>query len=55
MCVLHTAHILVKGIAAVWYNNEKMAVVIREWLRKQALYTNRDGIFRLMPVMEKMQ
>jgi len=55
VCVLYTAHILAKGITAVWYSNEKMAVVIREWLRKQALYIHRDGIFKLVPRMGKIQ
>jgi len=51
MFLLSVAPILTKSIATVWHNNEKMAVVIREWLRKQALYIYRDGIFKLVPMM----
>ena len=54
MFLPYVARILNKGIAAVWHSNEKMAVVIREWLRKQALYIHRDGIFKLVPVMPQM-
>jgi hypothetical protein len=46
---------MAKSIAAVWYNKEKMAVVIREWLRKKALYTHHDEIFKIVPVLGQMQ
>jgi hypothetical protein len=46
MCVLHVVHLLAKGIAALFYNNDKMAMVFREWLRKQELYIYRDRIVK---------
>ena len=49
------SNLRVKGIAAVWYSHEKMAVVIRERLRKKALYIHRGGIFKLVPTMVKIQ
>lgn len=47
MCVLYL-HSLAKRLSALIYNDEKMEIVIREWLRMQEPDIYSDRIFKLV-------